>query len=575
MLDRVAQYYLDHPEEVPDPDSAYWAGEYHAAVLAKFGSNGTVRKGAIPRATEVKVLNYMLSYVKYWSRLDKYDFSLTHHTYYYWNSENHWWQETVTSWGYLLALKSDPNFKDTLLPDGRSMEEHYERTVAYMKEHMRQRARKGFFTEISSGSYAGRMHAMYYMIYEISPDPELKSLATKSLDLWWAFWAEEQIQGERGGGKVRHRKLRGLRPFSESHMVPAWYYLGAGARDLDYLKSLNDNAGIKANNYMAVLSGYRPAPFVAAILEGRTNAPAYAIMQRRVGRSAGQDENVPPELLKEERIGVGRAGIQRHKFYDLENSGVLKYSWVSPNFILGTNMRPPLDVREWEAGSAQGWWHGLLVASPGADYPERVVPTLIYPSESMGEQYAVQSDGSLMARKLNDAWTKSQDNRKYPMGVFISEGLQRRMVIDGDFIFIESPKVWVAVRAVGTDFIPKDDALSRPQARSGSFYMLREDTQPVIIEAAERADYASFVAFQQAARAASLVRQNGAYHYASLSGDTLSMFDDRSVPMINQQRINYSPDTVYQSRYITSQWDSGVITITVGGKQHRLDFMAN
>jgi len=575
MLDRVAQYYLDNPEEIPDPDSTYWAGEYHAAALAKFGSNGTARKGAIPREAEVKMLKYMVSYVNFWSRLDKYDFSLKHQTYYYWNSENHWWQEIVTSWGYLLALKNDPDFKDTILADGKSVEEHYVRTVAYMKEHMRQRARKGFFTEISSGGYAGRMHAMYYMIYEISPDAELKSLATKSLDLWWAFWAEEQILGERGGGKVRHRKLRGLRPFSENHMVPAWFYLGVGARDLDYLNGLDDNAGIKANNYMAVLSDYRPAPFVTAILEDRITAPAYAIRQRRVGRSAGQDENAPPEIINEKRTPFDRAGIQKHKFYDFENSGVLKYSWVSPNFILGTNMRPPLDVNEWVAGSAQGWWHGLLIAVPGADYPERVVPTLIYPGDAMGEQYAVQSHGSLMARKLNDAWNKRQDNRKFPMGVFVSEGLKRRLVIDRDFIFIDSSTVWVAIRAVGTDFVLKDDALSRPLARAGSFYMLRQDSQPVIIEAAERADYPTFAAFQAAVRAASLVQRDGAYHYASLSGDTLSMFDDRSVPMINQQPINYSPAIAYQSRYTSSQWDTGVITITVGGQQHTLDFTAN
>jgi hypothetical protein len=441
-----------------------------------------------------------------------------------------------------------------------------------MKEHMRQRARKGFFVEISSGGYAGRMHNMYFMIYEISPDKELKALATKTLDLWWAFWAEEQILGERGGGKVRHRRLRGLLPFSDSHMVAAWYYFGLGPRDLNYWKSLDDGASIRADNYIAVLSKYRPADFVDAILADRKTAPAYAITQRRVGRSAGQDKTAPPEILHEEKTPFDRAGVKSYKFYNFEDSGVLKYSWVSPHFILGTNMRPPLDVSEWVAGSAQGWWHGLLLATPGAKYPERVVPTLVYPGDAMGEQYAVQSRGSLMARKLNDAWSKSQDNRKYPMGVFVSKGLKRYSAVDKDFIFIDSPTVRVAVRAVGTEFVQSDEKLSPRQAKEGNFYLLRNDSQPVIIEAAEHADYESFKAFQEAARAASLASADGAHHYSSLSGDKLSMFDDRSKPMINSKVIDYSPAMAYQSRYISSRWDKGVISITAGGQRYILDF---
>ncbi|MGC6498984.1 MAG: hypothetical protein ACON4C_02235 [Henriciella sp.] len=572
MLEKVAQYYLDHPEEIPDPDSTYWAGEYHAAAVAKFGINGTVRPGAIPRDAERKLLEYMVSYVNQWSRLEHYQLSLKHQTYYYWNSENHWWQEIVTAWGYLLVLKDDPEFMDTVLADGRSLLEHYDANLAYMKEHMRQRAKKGFFVEISSGGYAGRMHNMYFMIYEISPDEDLKALATKTLDLWWAFWAEEQILGERGGGKVRHRRLRGLTPNAENHMIPAWYYFGIGPRDLDYIQGLRNSSTAAAANYLAVLSDYRPAPFVEMILEDRSSAPAYSITQRRIGRSAGQDNTAPSALLNEKRDKFDREGIERHKFYDIEQSDVLKYSWVSPNFVLGTNMRPPHDVKEWVAGSAQGWWHGLLLSGTGKNYPERVVPTLLYPRDSMGEQYAVQHRGSLMARKLNDVWSKSRNNTELPMGVFISKGLEAYTELDGEMIFIESPKVWAAVRAVGTEFTPANDLLTSAQRRAGSFFKLQVDNRPVIIEAAERGEYESFDAFKEAVLSAQVTVEDGAYRYESLSGKNLIMFDDRTNPMIGDQVIDYTPSFAYRSRYISSDWDSGVVTINVGDRQHQLDF---
>ncbi len=267
--------------------------------------------------------------------------------------------------------------------------------------------------------------------------------------------------------------------------------------------------------------------------------------------------------------------INKYKFYDYEKTDVLKYSWVSPNFILGTNMRPPYEVSSWVAGSAQSWWHGLLLAGNDPTYPERVVPTLIYPSDSMGEQYAVQSKGSMMTRKLNDAWSKASDNRKHPMGVYISEGLKQRTQIKGDFIFINSPKAWVAVRSVNTDFVKSDETLAPTFQRAGNFYRLKEDTRPVIIEAAEHRDYPSFQSFQSAVRNAELTYQDGAYEYESLSGDILTLFDDRSYPMINGEPVNYTPSFAYQSPYVSAPWDSGVITVTAGDKQHILDFTAH
>jgi hypothetical protein len=125
----------------------------------------------------------------------------------------------VTSWGYLLALKDDPHFKDRKFDDGKTLQEHYERTCDYVKQHMQQRARKGFLLEIATGTYSTRMHNMWYLIHAISPDANLRRLARNTLDLYWTFWAEEELAGERGGGKVRHRDLKGLGPNAEGHLI--------------------------------------------------------------------------------------------------------------------------------------------------------------------------------------------------------------------------------------------------------------------------------------------------------------------------------------------------------------------
>lgn len=564
LIEKIAQYYLDHSEEIDDQDGPYWAGEYHSACVVKFGINGTERKGALARKSELVVLEYMLAFVNHWSRPEHYKFSLVQDTYFYWRTENHWWQEIVSCWGYLLALKNDPAYGGSFkLKDGKTIEEHYDLTLHYMKQHMNQRARKGFLLEISSGGYATRMQNMWLSIFELSPDQEARDLAKNTLDLYWAFWAEEQISGERGGGKVRHRGDKILNG-GETIKEPAWIFFGTGNSNMEYIKSITGSNHELARNYIYLFSGYFPDQIVYEILEDRKNAPAYAIVQRRLGRDDTPNTEFPDGLEKEKARG-----------YNYKEGDCLKYSWVSKNFILGTVMRPPEDVMYWEAGSGQAWAHGLLLQSEKqTTLPERVVPVMIG-NDIRGGQYAIQSKGSFMTRKLPDAVSPARDNKLYPYGIFISKGLESYTKLSDDFIFINSPTTYVAVRAVGTGFVLSSHLLKEEFQNDGFFYKLEDDLQPLIIEAAEPGDYKNFEEFTDAVIGAQLVSENGTHSYASLSGNELLMYDDRSRPLIGGKKINYNPKMAYKSRYVKSKWDSGVIKISAGGMEKVLDFTIN
>ena len=462
---------------------------------------------------------------------------------------------------YLLALKNDPEYGENFkLKDGKTIDEHYDFTLHYMKQHMNQRARKGFLVEISSGGYATRMQNMWLSIFELSPDQEARDLARKSLDLYWAFWAEEQISGERGGGKVRHRGDKILYG-GEAIKEPAWIFFGTGNFDMEYIKTITGSNHKLARNYIYLFSGYFPDQIVYEILEDRKNTPAYAIVQRRLGRDDNPNIELPDGLEKEKARG-----------YNYKEGDCLKYSWVSKNFILGTVMRPPEDVMYWEEGSGQAWAHGLLLQSDKqVKLPERVIPLLIG-KDVRGGQYAVQSKGSFMARKLPDALNVKRDNKLYPYGIFISKGLETCTRLIDDYIFINSPTTYVAVRAVGTQFVPGSQLLKKEFQDDGFFYKLENDLHPLIIEAAEPGDYKSFEEFTEAVISAQLVSENGTHSYASLSGSELKMYDDRSRPMISGIKINYNPNMAYDSRYIKSSWDSGLIIISVGEMEKVLDF---
>ena len=124
--------------------------------------------------------------------------------------------------------------EDRVLKEGFSLNEHAELLHTYLLEYLKEKASKGFLVEMASGSYGPRMLMMFLLVHEYAEDSKLKTFAKNIIDLWWATWAEEQINGERGGGKVRQRSLKGLTPNEQiGHL--AHMYLGIGSSEFkDY-----------------------------------------------------------------------------------------------------------------------------------------------------------------------------------------------------------------------------------------------------------------------------------------------------------------------------------------------------
>ncbi len=270
-LEKVAQFYLDSPEHLGSGNSAYWAAEFYAGSLALFGKYGTQRPGAISQEKELVMLEYMFAFVDKWSELKRYELSTRFHTLYYWSTENHWWQRVCCSWGFLVTLRKEPEYANRKLRDGKTVEEHYQVTNEYIRMCMQQKVRKGFLQEISSGSYGMRMMSMWMMIYQIAPEEHMKQLARNTLDLWWTFWAEEHVSGERGGGKVRHRG-KGIRGFDSSLTGTVGLFMGLGPNDAEWFREAIKRPEIVVKHFASLYSGYVPHEIVYRILEDRKMA---------------------------------------------------------------------------------------------------------------------------------------------------------------------------------------------------------------------------------------------------------------------------------------------------------------
>lgn len=541
LFGEVCHFYLNcDVDHLVNRDSFYWATEAYLHLYHKFSSQGTRRPGALAPETERAFLAMIWRYVEnsQLTPMELLELGKEHDGYWYDSSENHWCMEVVTLWSFCEILADVPEYAGRRLPEGKTPAEMADYLTDYLKIYIRGRAAKGFLTEIASGGYNSRMLAMFSSIQDYAKDQRLREMARDIQDLYWAFWAEEQIAGERGGGKVRQRSWKGLIPNKESVSLMAWMYFGAG------------NPGVDAPPMIinTIYSSYYPRDIVQRLVTKRKRHAPYAIVQRRVGKNM---DNAPTTgTLK--------------KYYDTQGH-VLRYSWCEESFILGTCMRPPLEMSAWPIGSTQSWHHGLIIEGDGL--AERVVPKVLL-QDTFNEQYAVQSKGTLICRRL-----PSERNGKAPMGIFISMGLVQYMQREGQDVFINSPKAHVAIRFVGGGHEEFDLSVI-PEIHEHGIYLKNDDMySPVILEVAAPDMFADFAAFKEAVLSQDAEVKKGRLEYATIYGDTLTMFTTPdNIPLINGEEIDYHPDIVYQSPFIRSQYGSGIIDITVGEEALTLDF---
>lgn len=531
LIRELCTYFLEHSDQLHEPHSFYWATEFYLKIY--YASDDET--DLLAPETEDLLLEMMWQYVTEWSKIERLKISLNHHTLWYWSSENHWFQEICTAWAFIEILSKKSVYQDRVLKDGFSLAEHAELLHHYLLEYLKEKASKGFLVEIASGSYGPRMLMMFLLIHEYTEDSKLKTLAKNIIDLWWATWAEEQINGERGGGKVRQRSLKGLTPNEQiGHL--AYMYLGmSSSKFKDYPTML----------IFPLYCSYFIPDLIASIAMTEKKEP-YEIVQRRLAK---RDASKPFEPFM--------------NIYDYERGQCLRYSYCTSDFILGTVMQPPESVDNWILGSAQSWHHGLLLKNGNVN--ERIVPICVQNRDTLGEQWSVQSKGTLICQKLRDARHAKE------MSVFLSEGLVSQVEQEGNFLFVRAGKVYCSICFVGTEYTEKKPKIKKKT--DGRWYVSSDAFAPVILEVTPGEQFASFNSFKEEVQRREIVYRDQVLRYKSIYGDDF-VFDgsQEDVPMINGTAVNYHPKKLFDSPFVQSVWDSGMVDIRDGDERLNLVF---
>ncbi|QQE11082.1 DUF1961 family protein [Planctomycetota bacterium] len=473
------------------------------------------------------------------------------------------------------------------LSDGKryNAEAHYNAWLGFMKEYFRERAERGFFLENRSIGYSKHTLNMVDLIYQYGGDAELTQEIDDFLKLYWAEWAQNAISGIHGGPKTRHHHRVG--DVDSTMPLIVFLFGGPGNGEVWY--------------YWNLISDFEMPSIVWNMALDRQRMGSYVYQSRGIG----EEQGIWPRPL----------GTERTLLCDTD-SRFLKYSYVTPDYVLGTQMDHPGAVHSHL--SVCGRWHGLTT---GQSRKARIVPVGIpEPNSKAAKKYgydievmfrSVQHKNTLIIQQsrswsaIDPAWYPRYHG-KYERNVGIYIGNDWDNVIEKDgWVFLQKGNTYSAVRPILWDKEFEDSKKKQSNASYKIFdqpdddptvklkddcytwndqktiLLLEYNFSPVIIEAGRKADYATMDAFissildNPVSLYKTVVPGFNVLTYKGNTGDNKQIVFNTAnteIPTVGQQYINYSYPMTFDSPYIKSKYKSGKVSIEFNGEKLDLDF---
>jgi len=535
-----ARHYLDHPKDIYDRDSFHWHAEIVMRLLEMYGPRGIKHPGRITPQTEALCLQPIFAYARQYSRPERWEVEKSG-TWEIYESENHHVMSFTVCWHFAKIAQDRPEYRQVPY-NGLTPAEHYRQWNEYFVAYCRERARKGLFIEMMSGDYNSTLIKGIYNFYDFG-EPAVRQAAGQFLDLYFAYWAEEQINGVSGGGKSRIYFANGLREDRREGMGPlAWLYFGIG-----------EPPAVNGHDAGAALSDYRPPAVVADIALDVPGRGRYEVRQRAPGLAEG----------------TGRFPYRLRT----DGGGIVRYSYCDPAFILGTVLCLARPLSDWSAISAQNRWQGVIFAGK---QEARIVP-IPRPKDNrvaFNQFWSVQSKGSLITQKLRFCKDAAE------MIVWMSPQGLGEPVEDEGIVFVEAAGAYAAVRVVAGGFTWRDDPFEFKTATGhvrssppGRAMILQDEYAPVILEVMAKTDVPSFEAFKAKVKACRPQMDGTRLRYRTIYGDELTLdTGHEKPPTINGEPVNYAPKKVFDSPFLHADYNSGTVTISKGDRKLVLDF---
>lgn len=520
-----AKMYTESKHLRDDCDSFYWAAALLCRVIETYPD----------RLTEaVQEANYEMMWVWVYdnSLITEADYQNTK-TWYVWNSENHHIQKFSTVWHFLKLLSARDEYKDRILADGHNVAEHTAAWTEYSKEWIRERGRRGLFVESGTGNYTNDTLKGICNYLDYSEDEELRRLSKEILDLYWASWAVEQLNGIRGGGKSR--AYPNLHLTGADHMRRlTWYYLGIGEPQM-----------IKGNDLVYLTCSYR-MPLLIMDLALNVNDRGDYEVKNRV-------------------MGLAKDGYYQPLNYRLaDEGGVLRYAYCTPDFIMGSLLVEARPEPDWTMISSQNRWQGVI-------FPDDVDARIHIQCEAEREPYGAnrpQSQGGIM-RSYNQHWTVQSKGSMITqklktslaalkMQVWFAAGCMDGLAEQDGWVFAQTNGAYCGVYVISGGYYWKENEDGAP----GSWLVLNDEWSPVIMEVVKKERYGSFEAFMDACRHNELSLEGSVINYDTLYGERLTFYSDYAkLYEVDGKPVDIYGEYAFDCPFLIEKWKSGEVTI--------------
>jgi len=442
-------------------------------------------------------------------------------------SENHFLNDRRRYFLALRILRMAERYGPEAKLEGRTIESHCRAWEAFWIRYFRDRANEGTDIEVAHpSSYALCSVGVYYDLYDLVDDAELRELAGKFLTLHWAEVASEfePRTGQRAGwASTRNPHYDGQRVY--------W------AQSLLYCYNWHDNGF--ANHFLGqvpfLTSSYRPPEIVSAIARGR-NRGCYLATSRRAGM-IGPDGNV---IFDEN----GDSHIRRDVYY-------------TPDYALSTiaydprlEYRNSITLAQAMGATFASDQHQRIVVLGRGYYGRRAISGITAtavsiisrdPNAEFGRG-RFKSDGTRVFISNGDLW----DNRvEDPSGWFLTRA--------GD-AYVAIRVAAQGYRITETRFDWPNRKLKVTDERNGHYLDMENMWAPIVIQMGRAADYTSFTAFCDSVRDNRFVYEDGKLTYVSEAKDTFEYWArGAQLPRINGDTVNLNPPNTFDSPYLSME----------------------
>jgi hypothetical protein len=269
--------------------------------------------------------------------------------------------------------------------------------------------------------------------------------------------------------------------------------------------------------------------------------------------------------------GLVEEGFWRPPDYRLrtDGGGIVRYSYCTPDFIMGTALLASGTFEDWAMISSQNRWQGVVFSGDPDARIYLQVKDDGNPEEAIVSYtacWSVQSKGSLVTWKQSGKTINGKGNT---MCVWISNaGRTGSLPERGGWVFAEYGAAYAAVKCVSGSYHWKKAS----QPISGHWMVCAEQFTPVIIEVARKSDFADFAEFQTRVLALPITFDDKHVEYTGLDGSRLTLAPQPGIAEVNGNAIDLAPPTVFHSPFVQSKYNSGMVEIRKGDRSLKLDF---